>query len=76
MSGGNGRVAVEGDGVVGQQPGLDPGESFMYASFCPLPTAWGTMEGEFTMTAEDGEQFEVQVGRFFLALPADEPTSP
>ena len=66
------RKEVEGEGVVGEQPELGPGEAFTYASFCPLPTAWGTMEGSYTMRAEDGEEFEVEIGRFYLAVPADE----
>jgi ApaG protein len=67
------RHEVQGEGVVGQQPDLAPGQAFTYASFCPLQTAWGTMEGTYTMLAEDGESFEVQIGRFFLTLPHDEP---
>lgn len=43
------RHEVEGEGVVGRQPTIAPGQAFEYTSFCPLPTAWGTMEGEYTM---------------------------
>jgi ApaG protein len=57
---------VEGEGVVGQQPRLAPGESFRYGSYCPLATEWGTMEGTFTMLREDGSRFEAQVRRFYL----------
>lgn len=60
---------VRGDGVVGRQPRLDIGQTFIYKSFCPLPTPWGTMEGEFQMEGEDGEWFEVKVGRFYLVAP-------
>ncbi len=42
---------VQGAGVVGQQPTLEPGESFKYSSFCPLPTPTGTMEGSYLMAA-------------------------
>jgi ApaG protein len=63
------RREVEGEGVIGQQPDLAPGESFMYGSYCPLPTAWGTMEGEYRMRAEDGEEFFAAIGRFYLAAP-------
>ncbi len=56
---------VEGSGVVGQHPELGPGDSFEYASFCPMLTAWGTMEGHFTFE-RDGKPFEVAVGRFYL----------
>lgn len=58
---------VEGDGVVGQQPVLAPGETFTYSSFCPLETAWGTMEGSYTFEAEDGARVEARIGRFYLA---------
>jgi ApaG protein len=57
---------VEGEGVVGQQPRLAPGESFRYGSYCPLVTEWGTMEGTFTMLREDGSSFDAQVRRFYL----------
>lgn len=49
------RQEVQGEGVVGQQPILPPGESFEYASFCPLATFWGTMEGHFVMRERAGE---------------------
>ena len=58
---------VEGLGVVGEQPELAPGTAYEYMSGCPMPTDWGTMEGHFVMQREDGETFEAQVGRFFLA---------
>jgi ApaG protein len=66
------RHEVRGEGVVGQQPRLSPGEVYTYSSFCPLPTPWGTMEGEYTMEGREGERFEVQVGRFTLASPGQE----
>ncbi|HYE63094.1 MAG TPA: Co2+/Mg2+ efflux protein ApaG [Phycisphaerales bacterium] len=58
---------VEGDGVIGRQPTLKPGQAFEYASYCPLPTPWGTMEGAYTFV-ENGtrEEFQVAVGRFYL----------
>ena len=58
---------VHGPGVVGEHPDLSPGESFEYMSGCPLSTEWGTMEGSYRMRREDGEEFDVRVGRFFLA---------
>ncbi|HEX9795002.1 MAG TPA: Co2+/Mg2+ efflux protein ApaG [Planctomycetota bacterium] len=58
---------VRGTGVVGQQPVLEPGESFSYMSGCPLPTEWGSMEGSYTMRTAAGETFEAEIGRFFLA---------
>jgi len=60
------REEVKGPGVVGEQPVLEPGESFEYTSFCPLPSTFGTMEGSFHMVAEDGADVEVEVGRFYL----------
>jgi ApaG protein len=69
IDGDGSRREVEGDGVVGQQPVLEPGESFEYASFCPLPTSWGTMEGAYRVAGETGE-FNAQIARFYLV--ADE----
>ena len=63
----NEKHEVRGPGVVGEQPHLAPGESFEYRSGCPLGTEWGTMEGTFRMRREDGEEFDAEVGRFFLA---------
>ncbi|MEZ6017706.1 MAG: Co2+/Mg2+ efflux protein ApaG [Planctomycetota bacterium] len=65
------RRDVKGPGVVGQQPRLEPGQSYTYSSFSPLATTWGTMEGSYTFRAEDGATFEVAVGRFMLV-----PTAP
>lgn len=57
---------VDGEGVVGQKPALEPGQAFKYSSFCPLATDWGTMEGHYDFMADDWEQFEVAIGRFWL----------
>lgn len=66
----NGHVEeVEGPGVVGETPVLAPGAAFEYASFCPLPTPFGTMEGTYTMRAADGAEFEVAIGQFSLIAP-------
>lgn len=64
---------VRGDGVVGQQPVLDPGEAFEYASHCRLKTEWGTMEGTYRMHAERVEPFEVTIERFYLVARAIRP---
>jgi ApaG protein len=61
------RRDVRGPGVVGEQPELQPGASYEYRSSCPLTTPWGTMEGSYRCTWEDGSQFDVRIGRFFLA---------
>lgn len=60
---------VRGDGVVGVQPTLRPGQHFEYTSGCAIPTAHGTMEGSYQMVREDGERFDAQVGPFTLAKP-------
>ena len=66
-----GRVEqVRGPGVVGEQPVLQPGESFEYTSFCPLPTPFGSMEGSYQMVSSTGERFEVRIAPFELSEPA------
>lgn len=62
---------VRGEGIVGQQPMLRPGEKFEYASYCPIRTSWGTMEGRYGLVVldEDGKPKSrqgVEVGRFYL----------
>jgi ApaG protein len=61
---------VEGDGVVGAQPVLHPGESHDYVSGCPLTTPHGRMEGHYTFRGEDGAFFEAAIPPFPLAAPA------
>jgi len=60
---------IDGEGVVGKQPTLAPGERFEYQSFTPLMTHWGTMEGAFTFERTDHTNFDARVGRFFLVSP-------
>ena len=64
------RHSVEGEGVVGEQPLLAPGESFDYVSGCPLPTPTGSMQGSYHMVGADGEEFEVAIPKFGLIAPA------
>lgn len=64
------RHAVEGEGVVGEQPVIAPGASFDYVSGCPLATPTGRMEGSYHMIAEDGSTFDVAIPRFALVAPA------
>jgi ApaG protein len=65
-----GRVQeVRGDGVVGDQPELDPGDSYQYTSGCPLTTPSGFMVGAYTMTAANGETFEIDIPAFSLDMP-------
>jgi ApaG protein len=60
---------VRGDGVVGKQPRLQPGESFQYTSSCMLPTPMGTMHGTYQMVRDDGSQFDAEIAPFTLAWP-------
>jgi len=65
-----GRVEeVEGNGVVGEQPVLEPGDSFEYTSGCPLGTPFGSMEGTYQMVTEDGGHFDAEIARFDLREP-------
>jgi ApaG protein len=57
---------VEGPGVVGEQPVLEPGNSFEYTSGCPLDTPFGSMEGTYQMVTTQGAEFEVEIARFDL----------
>lgn len=57
---------VRGAGVVGDQPVLDPGQSYEYTSGCPLPTPFGTMRGTYQMVSEGGEQFEAEIPEFVM----------
>jgi ApaG protein len=67
---GLGRVEeVRGEGVVGEQPELNPGDSYQYTSGCPLRTPSGIMLGTYTMETESGERFEVDIPAFSLDLP-------
>ena len=66
----NGRVEeVRGDGVVGEQPELKPGDSYQYTSGCPLPTPSGIMVGTYTMQRGEDELFDVAIPAFSLDLP-------
>ena len=58
---------VQGPGVVGEQPTLEPGEAFEYSSFCPLNTSTGTMHGTYQMVTDDGENFDATIAPFTLA---------
>ena len=68
---GGGAVShVDGEGVVGEQPVLEPGHSHDYVSGCPLDTPMGSMEGFYTFETEDGSPKEVRIPFFPLAAPA------
>ncbi len=66
----NGQVQeVRGDGVVGEQPVLRPGESFEYTSGTPLSTPSGIMVGRYQMETKGGEEFEIEIPAFSLDSP-------
>jgi len=60
---------VKGLGVVGQQPLLQPGESFEYTSGASIPTNVGTMHGTYQMLAADGKAFDAPIPLFTLSVP-------
>ncbi len=60
---------VRGEGVVGEQPRLEPGSAFRYTSGALLETPVGTMEGSYEMLAEDGVSFTADIPVFTLAVP-------
>lgn len=66
----NGKVQeVNGDGVVGEQPHLEPGEEFRYSSGAVLETPVGAMQGLYRMEADDGVNFDAPIAPFTLAMP-------
>ncbi len=66
----NGKVQeVNGDGVVGEQPHLKPGEQFRYSSGAVLETPVGAMQGLYRMEADDGARFDAPIPPFTLAVP-------
>jgi ApaG protein len=64
------RHDVRGEGVVGEQPVIEPDGAFDYVSGCPLTTPTGSMEGRYFMVGADGGAFEVTIPRFPLVAPA------
>ena len=67
---GMGRVQeVRGAGVVGEQPVLNPGESYEYTSGTPLPTPSGIMQGSYQMRNNSGEKFDIEIPAFSLDCP-------
>jgi ApaG protein len=66
----NGQVdEVSGPGVIGEQPLLNPGDTYEYSSGCPLDTPSGVMFGHYSMEAEGGETFDVAIPAFSLDSP-------
>ena len=67
---GNGKMQeVHGQGVIGEQPLLAPGESFRYTSGCVMETPVGTMHGSYQMLARDGHRFNATIAPCMLAMP-------
>ena len=66
----NGKVQeVSGDGVVGEQPHLHPGERFRYSSGAVIETPVGAMQGLYRMVSDDGDRFDAPIEPFTLAVP-------
>ncbi len=64
---------VEGEGVVGEQPVIEPGRTHEYQSFCILRSPRGYMEGAYQFAREDGSRFTAFIPRFFLDTVSEEP---
>ena len=60
---------VHGEGVVGEQPRMQPGEGYEYTSGAVLETAVGTMQGSYQMLADDGTRFDASIPEFVLSIP-------
>jgi ApaG protein len=60
---------VKGEGVVGEQPHLEPGDSFRYTSGAVLETPVGTMQGTYHMVTDEGARFEAPIAVFRLSVP-------
>jgi len=66
----NGKVQeVQGDGVVGKQPRLKPGEGFQYTSSSILETSMGTMGGSYMLITDEGDEFKAPIADFLLSTP-------
>jgi ApaG protein len=66
----NGKVQeARGDGVVGEQPHLKPGQGFRYTSGAVIETPVGAMQGTYEMIDDDGQRFDAPIQPFRLAMP-------
>jgi len=63
------RHEVEGRGVVGREPRIEPGEHYTYTSACPLDTPFGSMSGTYRLEKDDGSTIDAEIPRFVLAAP-------
>ena len=67
---GNGNTnTVNGDGVIGKQPLISPGENFRYSSFCPIPTDFGIMKGFYIVTDIKNQEYKIDIPAFNLIAP-------
>jgi ApaG protein len=62
---------IQGAGVIGLQPLIKPRKSFVYTSYCQLPTPQGTMEGQYEMQNLEEEHFKIDIPKFILSAPAE-----
>ena len=66
----NGKIQeVNGEGVVGEHPHLNPGDSFRYTSAAMIETPVGVMQGKYQMQSDNGENFKASIPRFTLSIP-------
>ena len=66
----NGKIQeVRGEGVIGEQPYLKPGESFRYTSGAVIETPVGTMQGAYTLRSDEGDSFNADIPKFTLSIP-------
>lgn len=60
---------VRGQGVIGEQPRIEPGRWHEYTSACPMRTSMGSMHGSYEMVTDDGDRFDAEIAPFVLADP-------
>ena len=66
----NGKVQdVQGEGVIGEQPHLAPGQSFRYSSAAVIDTPVGVMQGKYAMVSDQGDHFKASIPKFTLSIP-------
>ena len=66
----NGKIQeIKGDGVIGEQPYLKPGESFRYSSGAMIETPVGVMQGKYILISDNGENFKAPIPKFTLSIP-------
>ena len=63
------KKSINGEGVIGKKPIINPGEYYEYKSYCPLKTEFGSMDGFYTMKDENGNLFKTVIPNFGLISP-------